>query len=248
MGKTIYKYRYFCTSENMFKTVWSDTKPTKCSESADHLIDIDSITIIDQVSQNTIQIQNDPNNTKGHYMLDGVILNVPSHSNYQYAISYPFSISCCSVYCYPTQSNLGDSVDCYFSFPGIHPSSNISIGQSNIYVSQQFSVVADRGFDIMMTNSSNMQSLGRIIDINENVSTSTLTTEFAASNVFLSNDDLYMRVYFVRNLHFPVQSKYVIGQGTLNGTYIPSHTPIYIDYKNNDSKAKQMTFHIEYTY
>lgn len=250
MGKTIYKYRVLCVTENAFNTTWSDTTPTKCPCDEAHVIDEDSIVVIDQVSQNAIQVQNDTTNTKGHYMLDGLTFPISdTQPNTLYIKTVPMPISCYSVYCYPSQSNLGDSVNCYFSFPPTNPIAATPVGSSNILLSPAFAALVDNGFNIYLapiTNPAQQESLGRIIDVNE--ATGTITTEFGASNAYTTNDLLFTRVYFVKDLYFPVQDKYVIGQGTLNGTYVPKNTPIYIDYKNNNQQSKTMTFHIEYMY
>lgn len=246
MGKTIFKYRCYCVTEQAFKTTWSDTKITTCPDNNTHTIDDDSVLILEHISQDVVQIQNDLNNTKGNYLLDGLTINVPAQSNSLTIKSFPMPISCYAVYCYPTQSNVDDKINCYFTLPTVPLMSNVSVGDSNFYVPSPYIMNAQTAFNVYLYNGSNTEALGKVLSIN--TSNNSILTEYAASNTYTTSNFLKTRGYFVRDVMFPFQEKYIIGQGTLNGTYIPANFPIFIEYDNHDCLEKKMTFHLEYTY
>lgn len=242
MSSTVYKYRYYSIPDSAFKTVWSQTIPTSSN------ISPDSVTILDQVSTNIIQIKNDAANTKGNYMLDDFTIDIPANqSNIIVAKMYPYPISCYAIYSYPTQSNISDNFSCYSTpFPTMNLMSNIQPGQSNIKIPSVFTSYVNNGYKISLSNSSNSESLGKIININSN--TNVLTTEYAPSNIYTTSDTFNIKAYFVNNIMIATQEKIIIGQGTLNGTFIPTNTRVVLDYNNNNNLAKKMTFHIEYMY
>jgi len=244
-NKTLYKIKFFCETEGIYKTVWSPVMPKYCSSNIEHSIDKSSMTIIDQVSTSLIQIQNNLNNTNGHYMLEGLNVSVPAQSNYTYVKNFPMNISCGTVYGFPTLSNIGDLINCYVSLPQTNPTQNISIGDSNINVPNTFIQYINIGNYLSINSESNYEHLGRVITINSN--NNSIITEIASSNNYTVSNLIIPRVYFVKNLSIP-NEKFVIGQGIINGTYIPANAPVYIEYTNSDSQSKDMLFHIEYTY
>lgn len=239
-SRTMYKYRYFCTSENTFKYVWSDKPPSTCTNDISDVIDGSSITIVDSISQNTVVVQNDTNNTSGYYMLEGVTFAVPSQSNFVFSTSSPVGISCLNVYCYPSNSNVGDMISIYTKLPGFPLASNLSIGSSNIYMYPQIADFIQKGYEVSLSN----DNLGPVVDKDLNH----LITQYTASNDYPAGEHFETRVYFAKNLVMPISKTYTVGKGTFNGTYVPKNTPIYIAYNNKDMQEKDFTVHVEYTY
>jgi hypothetical protein len=237
---TLYKYRYYSFSDSNFHTEWLENKPQGSN------IDPVSVTVIDQISQDLVQIRNDYNKTGGNYMLEGWNVQIPAQSNYDYFKMYPMGISCYNVYCYPTQSNVGDSFSCYCPLPTVPVVGQVLPGSSNIPVPGAIIPYINVGFNVALSNANGFEKLGHVININ--TSNNTITTEIASSNTYTYPDQVVTRSYFVDNLTIPVVTRFTVGEGTLNGTYVPANTPVYVEYKNNDSKEKTMTFHIEYMY
>lgn len=50
-SREIYKYRFFCNTEQTYKYVWNEEVPTVCPTSNIHNIDVNSMTIIDSISE-----------------------------------------------------------------------------------------------------------------------------------------------------------------------------------------------------
>lgn len=57
-AKTVNRYRYFCTTESNYVYKWDEVPPTTCVNNETHTIDIDSITIIDKVQSNGVEVVN----------------------------------------------------------------------------------------------------------------------------------------------------------------------------------------------
>jgi hypothetical protein len=58
MSRTVNRYRYFCTSESNYVYQWDTQKPLSCINGSNHTIDVDSLTIVDSISENTTSIAN----------------------------------------------------------------------------------------------------------------------------------------------------------------------------------------------
>lgn len=53
---TVNKYRIFCTTENSYVYTWGTAPPTTCPNNNTHTVDLESVTLIDSVSEDTISL------------------------------------------------------------------------------------------------------------------------------------------------------------------------------------------------
>lgn len=51
--RTINQYRFLCGTESTYKYVWAESQPTTCPTASNHTIDLNSLTIVDSISQNS---------------------------------------------------------------------------------------------------------------------------------------------------------------------------------------------------
>ena len=58
MSRTVNRYRYFCTTESNYVYQWDTQKPLSCINGSNHSIDIDSLTIVDSISESSTTIAN----------------------------------------------------------------------------------------------------------------------------------------------------------------------------------------------
>lgn len=58
MSRTVNRYRYYCTTESNYVYKWDEVAPTTCVNNTAHTIDTSSITIIDKVQQNGVEVVN----------------------------------------------------------------------------------------------------------------------------------------------------------------------------------------------
>lgn len=56
--RTICKYRVFCSSDNEYKYIWSETPPKKCPSDETHSLNLASLSIIDSVQETKLNIGN----------------------------------------------------------------------------------------------------------------------------------------------------------------------------------------------
>lgn len=244
VSKKLNKYRLFCQTEGVFKTVWNNSEPKKCPDAAQHTIDPNSVTIVDAIVDNTVTIENNYVNTNGNYMMEGFQFQVPAQSNYTFTTSKPFDVMCYNVYLHPTQSNVGDNVSLYAQFT-LPISGIVHSGESNVQISPSLLTNIQKGYDVTLSNATSCSHLGMVVSMDTN----SICTQYSASNTYRNNDTLVLRKYYGKSLSFPiVPNTYCVGQGTLNGTFIPASTPMYLDYNNVNLQPKPFVFHVECMY
>jgi hypothetical protein len=73
---TVNKYRFYCESENAYKTVWGESPPTKCPDESTHTIDEESITIVNNITENDVRVKSKTTNASfidNNVFVDGAI-------------------------------------------------------------------------------------------------------------------------------------------------------------------------------
>ncbi len=57
-SRQLNKYRFWCATESVYKYVWDELPPTQCPTSEAHVIDLNSMVIVDQITESDTQITN----------------------------------------------------------------------------------------------------------------------------------------------------------------------------------------------
>ena len=91
---TINQYRVYCTTDSKYVLIWAKEDPTTCPENNTHSIDIDSVTIIDKLTQNTVSIKEEEIPTGGHFKLDMFKIIAPKNqeSKQYFDFDYPINV------------------------------------------------------------------------------------------------------------------------------------------------------------
>ena len=110
-SRTLNEYRIFCDTENKFVTTWSSIKPTLCPNNSTDTIDSNSITIIDSVSSNDVNIiQSAPGWTNNSHRIEGFRMSIPANSTASLDMSWPYNIGIISINLYINAENIGDQI------------------------------------------------------------------------------------------------------------------------------------------
>ena len=70
---TIYKYRIYCNTENLYINVWDEVEPGKCPNANNHSIDKKKTVIVDQVDKHQIKIQEENTPTNGNFTTNSIL-------------------------------------------------------------------------------------------------------------------------------------------------------------------------------
>lgn len=246
---TLYKFRYYCNTENKFVFQWGHTPPTKCPNDTNHSIDENSVTIVDSLSRNEVIVSNRDPVTQGYFMAESKTFNISSSSNESvFSFSYPLPVAVYRSIIATSNIHNGDSIDiCISPDTIIGINTHEVLNNTNIVkVNSSVINILVPGFHIDITDGVNINKLGRVISIDKN--NNEITVENNTTDTFSIGSYIRLSVHIVKNLKFPHAYIYIIGSSTLGGKPIPSNTPIQLKYYNNNNQEKEFTITFEYTY
>ncbi len=248
---TLYQYRIWCETENMYTYVWSESLPTVCPNDTTHVISASTITIVGKMETPMVTIQND---IPGSYQSSTVRIDVPSGATgsiYIQDISFPYDIYIWTTEFVSDASMIGDEFNIIAS-----PNTTIGvitapalIGATTLNVSSTIftSGYVTRGVDISISDGTNTQILGRVTDID--AVNQTITIENALISGYNAGSFVLLNVYVVRNQYIGAANKtYLYGKKGFSARKLEKDQVFEFVYKNNTGTAKTVNCDIEYNY
>lgn len=251
-SRTLYYYKIYCNTDGQYEYIWSDTSPTVCPVNNTHSVNLSSVSIEDQISENIVKIKEEHVPTGENFMSENVCIQGETGPDVwtQNDFSFPFPISVMSVKFVSTDDHYLDQVNTCVGPNTIIGAIGASCptGATGCVVS---STVIDNmmiGYSVNLFDGSTSEDVGRCLDVDSNTSTITWETPTTQSFSPLTPTYVRMTVYTVNNYVIGPASRYVIGEDKIGGSYVPTNTLVRVGYKNNSNYAKVLYVQIEYLY
>jgi len=247
---TVYKYRLYCITEAANVYTWSENAPTQCPNNTAHVINPNSISIMDQVATNEISIQQESTPTGGNFKAETFKVTSTSQGETDAQLSWPFNVSLLQLSFMTTSDNEGDflTIEIPSNLVVGSITQNINAGDTVIYVSASVISTIAVGYYITISDGTNTDALGRVLAINS--TNNSITIETGSTHAYQSSTPTYvdMTVSPLNNFELGTPHLYTLGQSCLRASSIPANTFIVIRYINNDSTTKSLVFNYEYLY
>jgi hypothetical protein len=251
---TVYKYRVWCETDGKHEFVWGESPPTKCPSNTAHSIDENKTIVVDKREESLITIREENVPTGGHYQARFCRLVVPSGTPGELTIldlSFPHPISLLAAEWTNEEAIKGDEIEFH-----IAPNTVVGAigavaasGDSTFTVQQSVIDNVEVGYRInLLSASGHYCDLGRCLSKNDE--NNTITTEFSTDQAFSPLWPTYVRlsVEMVRRGYLAGHGRIQLGEAKIGGSYIAPNTTLRARYWNNDGKAKELVFILEYLY
>lgn len=252
MSTSLSKYKIWCVTDNQYEYIWSETEPLVCPINNTHTINIDSIVVIDEIASNIMKIREE---------------NIPTGENFQcecYNIEYtggtgvetstdftwPHPINVLELQFVSTDANKGDSIRLV-----VAPNTIIGVITANVSISDKIinvsSTVLDNvmiGYHLDLFDGANTFDCGRITSVDK--VNNQVTVENSLTQSFSASSPTYVRlsVYVVNNYIIGPPQRYVIGEGKIGGSYVPTNTIVRVSITNSSNLPKTFSAQLEYLY
>ena len=189
---TVNKYKIYCNDESAYVSGWSTEEPDKCYNNNTHSINVDSVQLLETVSQKTMSIQEDMIDiNRNTWIKDISILNVAPGATKTVDYIFPFPTSLYSFTLAVDSTNTNDNLS-IIANPDMTMGllvSNIGIGANSLYAPSTLIDNVTPGFYLTITDGVNTNDLGLITDIDKNTSMVSFqnptTKAFSATNSLL---------------------------------------------------------------
>ena len=108
-SKQVNRYRMYCNTEAAYQYCWNESLPTACPNNSSHVIDTDTINILDTVSSNAVEIVQQVG-TGNNYACQSFCFDVPANSTVVKDFSWPFPVSISTMHFTSDSSQVGDHI------------------------------------------------------------------------------------------------------------------------------------------
>lgn len=241
------QYKVYCNDECTYHTAWYPAMPMTCPVSYRHSIDpAKTIKITSRpVDVTLVRIQEENTLTNGNFRYESFTFACPSNCVTSNNIVFPYAINILSTQTTTTSDNTDDILDVIVvpknPILGI-TISNISPGESNIFVSNTVLNYMNHGFQCIIGT----DNMGEVHAVN--IDSNMITTQYASSNTYTTPTYVKTNIPIVKNLKFKAPTTYNVGGGKIGASYLPAGTTMKALYTNNSSNNKEFTVNIEYLY
>lgn len=226
--------------------LWNETPPTRCPNNTNHLIDLNSIKIVDTVIQNSVNIIQTSGLENSNYGVESKYLTIPPSGVYEVDYSWPHPIAVLTINWIATEVHSGDILDIY-----VAPNTtiavttvDITIGDTLINVSSIITLL-NIGFEIHITDGVNTMYLGRVIALDS--VNNTILVENPASMNFNAGGYVQMTMHNVRDFHL-IPSHINLASKSITTSLLPPNMVARVSYTNNSNVEKTFIIYLEFFY
>ena len=246
------EWRIYCNTESTWSYGWladGSAEPTACFNNTTHIVNPNSPSIVNSISQDIVKISQEKISTQGNFRNETFSFTVAGNTTTTSSIQFPFTVSILAVILQVSSSNIGDVYSARLD-PGIYGTitSNLASGVNIVPIDSTIINYFNVGYNIQLTrlSDSTIQDLGYVTAIDKNANT--VTVENATTQNFNSGDKVAISVIGIKNMILVNTGTVSVGRSVLGSTYIPPSATVYSEYTNNTSSSKTFVYSLEYLY
>lgn len=250
MSKQVHKYRMYCNTEQSYKFVWSDSTPSACPSNDQHTIDNVTVTIIDTVNTQSVNIVQEGVPTGGNYRVEGRKMTIAADSTQIDDIVFPYQLSVLTITLNTSESNEDDILDCF-----IAPDTTIGIltqaattGSTTLHVSPTVVSNIKIGFrvGVVETGESFPVDLGECTSVD--TTNNTITLQHGIPQGFSIAAYVQMTVHNVKQFVLKGNTTYELARKTIGSSSLAAGLVVRIKYQNLGNTQKKFYYSFEYMY
>lgn len=238
-AKQVDHYRVFCKTENAYQYVWKDTFPTICPNNNTHLIDTDTVSIIDTVSQAAVEVVQQTG-TGGNYTCQSFCFDIPANSTITKQYSWPYPVSISTMHFTSDATQTGDLISGIISPNTVIGFLAADLPATGTVLSVTPSVAqnAITGTLATVSDGTNSVDLGSFYNIN--TSNNTVCVQSAAKIGFAAAAPTKVMMSFQNiSLEIGQPGFYTFGSQQLKGASMPANAIMQISYTNRGEVDKR---------
>jgi len=246
----INKYRLYCVTEGANVEGWGETIPTFCYNNNTHTISTSSITMIDTVSSNIVQIKEETVITGGRYRTNTYSLYIAAGVDVVSSMTFsqPFNTSLLLIVFRTKDEHEGDIINANGGPNAVVGAlmSAVSEGMRNISVPQITMENVFVGCTIDLFDGVNNDNLGKVITVD--YANNELGMEIATSNFFNVGSLIRRSIHTVEDYEIGPAGIYKFGENKISGMYFPANAGIRFDYTNKSNVQKKLVLQVDILY
>jgi hypothetical protein len=245
MSKTVNYYRIFCITENKYVNEWNTLLPTYCPNNKTDIIDSNSISVIDTITSNNVNVVQSNAGVSGNYLCESYSFVIPPNSKVSNDYSWPINIASMTVNWTQTEIERGNVINCF-----IAPDTTIGVITSGININDKVINVSSTvieylnvGYMVNITDGVNNNVLGRCVNIDK--INNRITVETPVNKIMNAGSYVQMMLNNIRDFIIGNPESVHLGTKHLGSSFLPANTKVRVVYENNSRYEVVYTFYLE---
>ena len=247
-NQNVNQYRLFCDTESAYVYTWQQSTPVCCPNNNTHLIDTNSISVINSVNTNSVNVIQSSSEIPGNYRVENISLSIPPNTTITKDISWPYPIGVLTVNWDSYDIHTGDIINSYVApnttIGGV--TQPINSGDNQIHVSSTVFEYINLGYLVSINSGSQTINMGECCGID--IANGTILCTQAASQPMAPGTYVQMTIWNIRNIYLPGTQSIRLANKHLNSSFLPTNIKVRCVYQNNSDVAKLFTIFYELLY
>lgn len=242
--ETVNNYQFHCHTEQKIVTVWDTITPTKCPNDNTHQINLDTISIINSVTPNNVNIIQSDASVKDNYRVENLVFTVPANQMYTKIITFPYNVGVLTVNWKCKDIHEGDVINGYIAPNATigQITQNINQGDTIIHVSPSVFTYLNAGYIVNITNGTKNINMGEVKSFDK--INNTITCVLQSNDSINTGSLLQMTIHNIRNQILFADEDIHLSTKHLGSSFLPANINILFTYTNNSNVDK--TFKVWY--
>lgn len=247
LNKNIYKYSIRCSSEDKLVYCWDELTPQVCPNNTSHLIDLNSVKIIDTVIQNSVNIIQSTGATGNNYRVEFKKLTIPGNSEIYKDYTWDFPIELMTINWIADTSHINDIINGYIA-PNTTIgaiTSKITVGDTLINVSSSVLKYISIGHVLNITNGVSNILMGEVKRIDK--INNTILACIPANINMETPSYVQMTIHNIKDAYL-MPGILNLASKRITSSLLPTGTKARLKYRNNGNIEKDFIFYVEIMY
>lgn len=244
MSRSVSKYRVYCETEAAYIYTWGDTLPTVCPNNNTHTITTGTVSIVEEIQENTVSIKQESIPTGGNFKCKGYSFVATANTTTSYSVSWSYNTTAMVVHIQSNESQLGDVLEAV-----VYPEQTVGVITAACNIDATTAVVnstvianAFIGMECFIET----EFLGTIISINKETSTVGFETPVTVNHAGGSAFKVQIRI--IESYHLGTSIGASLGASNMGGKHLPANSVTSVRYTNNSNEDRIFIFLVEYLY
>lgn len=247
--KIVSKYRIYCNTESIYTYIYKDTTPTACPNNNTHTIDTNTISIIDNVKTNDVNIIQEIVPTNGNYRGESKKMTISQVGKTTEEIVFDQLISVLTITPHATSENHDDSI-----YLLVTPNTPVGVNTQDsltsdtvMYVNSTVIENMQKGYYIYIIKNNVEVEVGKCLDFSSENSTITINTPLTED--FTAGSYIGINIYLLYDFILLGGAKYELARKTIGCSSVETNLIVKIIYDNKSVEPnKSFYYHYEYLY
>jgi hypothetical protein len=164
---TVYQYQIFCVTEQKMVTGWGTVHPTTCYNNHEHEVNLNSVSQIDKVSNNVVNVSNETipfgqKPTSGNYRCSCLVMSCAPNTTSQSDVVFELPMSCNAIQFNVSTENIGDEVTITAAPNTVIGVLNADVNSGATHIPIQSSMIPylQTGLYIKLSDGTNLDDMG----------------------------------------------------------------------------------------